>query len=259
MQEILKGTKFGRKHEMSNPNRPSNCFLKCEKCGGKLTGYEVTAKGLHYYKCHKCRGETINANTGHKRGKGEGTHELFIKKLESLQLPPHLIEPYKAQARLVFNKLSGAKVMDEQIISKELIKLQSDLKNLQRKYGLENLEEEVYLELKAELQDKIEKLNQQYQSSNLKSSNLEKCISTCADLSQNLSKYWASGGMDKKLKLQELIFPEGIVVDVKNRALRTKRMNMMFDITVSKRGQWETVNKNSQVSFTWESLLVAGG
>ncbi len=259
VQEILKGTKFGRKHEMSNPNRPLNCFLKCEKCGGKLTGYEASGKGLHYYKCATCKGETINANTGHKRGNGEGVHEIFMKKLESLQLPPHLIEPYKAQARLIYNKLSGAKGEAEQLISKEIIKLQSDLKNIQRKYALENLEEGVYLELKAELEGKLAKLNQQYEKSNLSSSNLEKCLEISADLSQNLSKYWASGGMDVKLKLQDLIFPEGLILEAKNRALRTKKVNMMFDITVCKRGTWEAVNENSQVDFTWESLLVAGG
>jgi hypothetical protein len=33
---------------------------------------------------------------------------------------------------------------------------------------------------------------------------------------------------------------------------------MMFDVKPRKSSGWETINKNSQVNFTWESLLVAG-
>lgn len=258
VQEIIKGSRAGRTHEMSNPNRPLNCFLKCEKCDGNMSGYEASSKGIHYYKCAKCKGETINANTGHLRGKGEGVHELFVKKLASMQLPAHLIEPYKEQARMIYSKLSGAKMVDEQILNKEIIKLQSDLKNLHRKHALEGLDRELYLEFKAELEGKITERTQQYEKSNLKSSNLEKCLTICTDLSQNLSKYWASGSMDVKLRLQKLIFPEGITIDVKNRVLRTKKVNMMFDVKPCKSSGWETVNENSQVNFTWESLLVAG-
>lgn len=255
VQEILKGNRYGRKHDMSNPKRPLNCFLKCEKCDGNMYGYEATGRGLQYYRCLKCNGETINAN----KGKGEGAHDIFVKKLESIKLPAHLIEPYKAQARMVYNKLSGAKEVDEQLLSKELIKLQSNLKNLHRQRAIEGLDEELYLEFKAELEGKITELTQQYSKSNLTTANIEKCLEICADLSQNLSKYWASGSMEVKMKIQELVFPGGITMDVKNRALRTKKMNMMFDITVCKRGGWESVNENSQVNFTWESLLVAGG
>ncbi len=259
VQEILKGNRYGRKHDMSNPKRPLTCFLKCEKCDGNMSGYEATGRGLHYYRCAKCSGETINANTGLHKGKGEGAHEIFVKKLESIKLPAHLIEPYKAQARMIYNKLSGAKEVDEQLMSKELIKLQSNLKNLHRKHAIEGLDRELYLEFKAEIEGKITQLTQQYEKANLTNANMEKCLEICTDLSQNISKYWASGGMEVKMKIQELVFPGGITMDVKNRAMRTKKMNMMFDITVCKRGGWETVNENSQVNFTWESLLVAGG
>ena len=123
---------------------------------------------------------------------------------------------------------------------------------------MEGLDRELYIEFKAELEEKIANLNQQYEKSNLKSSNLEKCLTICEDLSQNLCKYWASGGMEIKLKLQDLLFPEGLVLDAKNRVLRTKKTNMMFDIKPCKSSGWEPVNENSQVNFTWESLLVAG-
>lgn len=64
--------------------------------------------------------------------------------------------------------------------------------------------------------------------------------------------------MDIKLRLQKLIYSEGITLDVKNRALRTKKMNMLFGLTADKQGGWEAENENSHVFFTWESLLVAG-
>ena len=257
VQEILKGNPGKRPHELSNPRIPLSSFTYCT-CGTKLTGYYTSTRGMYYYKCRICKGVSINADTT-DRSKNVGAHKLFVDFLKKYELPAHLVPAYKAQAKKVYSQLSGEKIIDEDLVNREIIKLQSDLKNLHRKHALEGLDKEIYLEFKQELEQKINDLNLKNENTNLKSSNVEKCINISAELAQNLSKYWASGGMDLKLQLQKLVFPNGITLDTKNRGVRTEKVNMMFDITVSKQAHWETVNENSQVNFTWESPLVAGG
>jgi hypothetical protein len=119
-----------------------------------LTGYLTTTRGLYYYKCHNCKGESINAFTT-ERSKANGAHTLFTDLLKQHELPAHLTEAYKAQARLTYFRLSGEKETDERLVNNEIIKLQADLKNLHRKHALEGLDKEIYLEFKQELEEKI--------------------------------------------------------------------------------------------------------
>ena len=53
-------------------------------------------------------------------------------------------------------------------------------------------------------------------------------IFTPAEFSQNISKSWSSGNLDAKYGIQKLVFPEGLVLDTKNRQYLTSNVNLMF-------------------------------
>jgi site-specific DNA recombinase len=42
---------------------------------------------------------------------------------------------------------------------------------------------------------------------------------------QNLSKIWGSSTLDNKMKMQKVLFPEGLTYDYPNQVYRTKRVN----------------------------------
>lgn len=258
VQEILKGNRFGYKNEKSNPLRPLTGFICCDKCGGKMTGYEVKARGLHYYKCQVCPNITINANSsiGKKR---IGAHELFVTTLKKFELAPELIEPFKAQLNLTYEALNGEKSVDEKGLTTELEKLKNDLKSLQRKYALEGLEKELYEEFKIELESKISMINENLKKDAFNLSNIQNYLDISASVAGNLSKYWASGDLDTKKRLQEMVFPEGILIDVINREYLTKKVNSVFNVTSMLSGISNYENKKSPDDFSRESLLVAGG
>jgi hypothetical protein len=48
---------------------------------------------------------------------------------------------------------------------------------------------------------------------------------------KNPSKYWVSGDLPTKKRIQETAFPDGLIIDVKNRAYLTKKTNMIFDVS----------------------------
>ena len=61
-----------------------------------------------------------------------------------------------------------------------------------------------------------------------------------------------------KKSIQELVFPEGIIIDTKKRALLTKKVNSVFKINSRLSMLSDGENKNSSVILTEESLSVAG-
>ena len=258
VQEIIQSKRLGKSHKPFNIHRPLMGFLRCDKCENPMSGYQATGRTTQYYRCAKCAGETLNADTT-KTSRMAGAHNLFIEFLEGYTLPEHLVEPFRLTLREIYTTLTGEKLDEETALNREVEKLQGELKQLQRKYALEGLEKSLYLEFKSELESKIAELNHTLHFATKKSANIEKYLDACTHIARNTSKYWASEGFEIKRKLQQLVFPEGIFIEVKKRAVRTSEVNMIFNLTASIRSYWEPVNENSPVEITEESLVVAGG
>lgn len=257
VQEIIQSKRLGKPHEPFNVHRPLTAFLRCNKCERPMSGYQATGRIAQYYRCPKCAGETFNADTT-KTSRLVGAHTAFIEFLEGYTLPEHLVQPFQLTLKEIYTTLSGEKLNEEEAVNREVEKLQAELKQLQRKYALEGLEKSLYLEFKSELESKISELNHTLHFATKKSANIEKYLEISTHIARNLSKYWASEGFEIKRKLQETVFPMGIFIEVKKRAVRTSEVNMIFNLTASIRGQWEAVKENSPTVFVEESLLVAG-
>ncbi len=60
------------------------------------------------------------------------------------------------------------------------------------------------------------------------SSNLEKSMWKGLNIATNLSELWVFSDFDKKRKLQNLVFPEGILYNKQKDAVRTLRANTLF-------------------------------
>jgi hypothetical protein len=64
--------------------------------------------------------------------------------------------------------------------------------------------------------------------SDVDSSNLKKAVEKALSIAQNLSGLWVSGDYDVKRKLQQLVFPEGVLYSKENGAVRTTCVNEVF-------------------------------
>lgn len=77
-----------------------------------------------------------------------------------------------------------------------------------------------------------------------RSSGIDKAISVC----QNINKYWASGDFDNKQRIQNALFPNGLLINPESRAYLTDNMNQVFKLipclaSVSEDGKNEKVGK----------------
>jgi site-specific DNA recombinase len=260
VQEILKGNNFGYKQEKTNPNRPLNGFITCSCCGNKLTGYEVKKKGVHYYKCQGCNGSigTINANTT-RRSIGEGANDLFAEFLGQYSLSEQTVKAFEVQLKLTYELLSGESKDDNKLYQKELDKHEAKLKTIKqnRMMGLVD-DEELYLEMKSELETKIFEIKKKMEGNPEELSNLEKYVSESVTVSQNINKYWANSGIEMKKRVQELVFPNGLVLDMKNRHYLTKDVNVVFEINRVVTGGKGDKKENGSEEISEPSSVVAG-
>jgi len=73
-----------------------------------------------------------------------------------------------------------------------------------------------------------------------------------------LGKHWKSGSIGNKQKIQKLVFPEGFVINPKNRQYRTSKINSVFKtirvISRDKKGK----TKNAPSVLDNALSLVAG-
>jgi hypothetical protein len=95
-----------------------------------------------------------------------------------------------------------------------------------------------------------------------KISNLDKYIDMSVDVVSNISKYWGLNNIEVKKRTQELVFPEVLSLDIKNRRYLTKNVNLFFLISSALSMDTEGINDKKQpISRLLLSLpygLVAG-
>ena len=228
VQEILEGNNFGYKQDKSNSNRPLSGFIFCSQCGKKMTGYEVKSKHVHYYKCQFCKGISINANKTVK-SINEGANDLFFDFLSGFSLNSSLKGNFKEILSETFKNMQQELFSDVPFYKKELQKCENELKLIIKNkiLGLVD-DEEIYNDLKSDLETKIYEIKDNLAKSKNKISNLDVFINESFEIAENLHKYWGKADVGLKKKIQELVFPEGVLIDTKKRQYLTKKVNSIF-------------------------------
>jgi site-specific DNA recombinase len=156
-------------------------------------------------------------------------HQLFQDYISQYYLKPELIEPLKVEIIEVWNEINKENVELEKNYKEQLSEVNKKLDKIEEKhYVLEEMNKETfqkfYFKYKQEQKDASDQL------ANVASeiSNPEAIAEKAISISTELNKAWASGDVKRKEQLQKLLFPEGIVYDLKNNAFRTDRVNVIF-------------------------------
>jgi site-specific DNA recombinase len=259
INEMLKNrVSLGYKQDKSNPARPLSRHIHCSACGGKLVGYEVKEKRLHYYKCVQCKGVSINANTT-KKSLGKGAHDMFADLLNGYVLDEVLVEPFKKQLAKTFDSANTNRGDEEKHLNDQLLKSKTELKNLKRHWAVEGkIDDETYKEFKAEIDKRIFELESNLKKRGHDSSNLLKYIDNSVDVARNISKYWHSGDLDTKRRIQKLVFPQGLTVNIPKREYLTTKVNSVFSLINGLARVTEDEKKDDSVFFSESSVAVAG-
>ena len=247
VQQLL-NRNIGASYKVDNANdeRPLSRFLICSECGHQLTGYEAKKKKLHYYKCNICTGVSFNANTT-KRSLHPGLNDTFLNLLQKVSLQTGYVEPFKLQLRKLFSHLHADSKSALKVQSRLREELDGKLSKLEEKYLFDDIDKELYFRHKRKVEEEKQQNSTIIAELEDKLSNHHNFIDNAVQVVQNISRYWDSGTLESKQRIQKVVFPHGIVLNPKNRSYLTNNMNCLFLITITNSENNENWDKKKSV------------
>ena len=222
----------GYKSDPLNDNLPLKLYAKCAGCGENLRGYLVKKKNLYYYKCDgkgKC---TCNVSA-------KSLHKKFEELLEDITLKEEYIELYKMELRKLYAALNEERAVNIDHYKSKITELDNKLERLEERFINEELKADLYYKHTGKLKAEKEKFRGYLETTVYSTSNLEKYMERSLENLLELPSVWASSDYSSKRKLQKIIFPEGFYYNKKNDQPRTTKMNSIFQLIASIKGNTE--------------------
>ncbi|MEO5601774.1 MAG: recombinase family protein [Cyclobacteriaceae bacterium] len=247
--DALKKNAFGYK-QSKNTNVPLRNFVRCANCDTPFTGYIVRKKNLHYYKCNRigCR-----CNRSAK-----AMHGLFAELLKSYELNRLCLSPLKEQFLHIFEALNDSCKEDRLSMQQSLSTLNAKLEKLEERFAFGEIDREIFGKVGGKLKQEIKSINDELKRSGIELSNPAQLIDHSLEIISNLSDFWVSGDYDDKRKLQEVLFPGGVLFDKQFDNYRTAEVNCVLELTHSISNDFGGIKKGQIKKISDLPGLVAG-
>jgi site-specific DNA recombinase len=238
--EVLKRNSSGYKQDMKNANVPLKHFVRCSECNTPFTGYIVKKKNLYYYKCNRI---------GCKCNKSASSmHLQFSDLLKQYEVKSELILPLKEQLEYVCESLKDSGKESKGRIQKNVESLNEKLGRLEERFAYGEIDRDIFEKVSGKLRKEIQEASDQMRKSSFELSNPQFLIDHSLEIIANLSEFWVSGDFESKRKLQDVLFPEGIMYDKQIGDYRTTKVNSILQLTRSISNELKG-NKNGQAKL----------
>ena len=213
--------KYGVPHKDEIEELPLKVFMKCESCGKGYTGYIVKKKNIYYYKCR-----TIGCNCNKN---AKELNKNFHHFLDEYKIRPDYIAPLFQIMSEKFGGLTQTNQQQLKLLQSQLADLQKKIDTLEEKYFiLEEMSEETYKKFMGRFSEEKANILDAMNNCGKDCSNLSDYYISALDFSSKLPTVWDLSPVSVKEKIQEMIFPDGILYNHKNQAFRTEKVNEVF-------------------------------
>ena len=206
--------------------------LKCPICGHNLTSYLSTkmkkkyGKEIGYYSCSR---KTCKCNVPAQK-----VNQLFREWLDGVAFPKSGMEILQAQLKKAFPILNRDGINEVKAIKANLTKKEEELEKAKRNFSAEDDEgrgiiKEEIRKIKAEREEILQLLEERDNSI----SNLGDYVDFGLSIKDNMLKLWELGDLCQKKRMQNLIFPEGLVYNKENDNIEPVSKNefvFLFDL-----------------------------
>ena len=241
VQEILSGRTGVYKVKTETPRFPLKRHIRCAYDGLPFTAYTVKKKNIDYYKCNQpgCR-NNISAKKVHK---------LYEELLNTYDIPPVLLGMFRevVEQILLSNNQEQANAMS--LLKKQKSELENKMKKCKISFGMGDIDDDVYTTTISAIQERLAKIEVEIAKVKRNLSNLtstaDEVLATCC----KLGSLWSDSELELSQKIQNLLFPSGILWDKENENYRTIDENyalgIMHNISVSYENKKEGELENS--------------
>ncbi|MBR4499912.1 MAG: recombinase family protein [Paludibacteraceae bacterium] len=222
VQRLMSNRSGKYKQKKKKEQFPLTHHVACADCGTRFTAYSVKSKGKDYYKCNKigCK-NNVSAPEMHCK---------YKQLLYAYDLPMSLLLQYENIIRDMFCKHTQESANQVTLLKKRLTEVENDLKKCHLKYATDKIDSETYAVASQELKNKKANLESEIEKYSLDLSNLDEKINQVLVTCSKLGSLWDDGDLETKRKIQELVFPDGILWDREIRNYRTENRNEFFDL-----------------------------
>jgi hypothetical protein len=125
-----------------------------------------------------------------------------------------------------------------------LTELKTKKDNLDERFGFGQIPQELYLKLSTKIDGEFRALTEKNEVQEIDISNLKNKLKLAINFSQNVSKRWLSGSLNTKCSIQKFVFPEGLVLDTKERQNLTSNVKLLFPVKADYMRSSEDAKKN---------------
>ena len=215
-------THAGYEHQEKTEPFPFKRHVRCSDCGGYLTGYTVKSRGKDYYKCNK-KGCKSNHST-------ERLHQLYCALLNTYSIPKPLVPILTKVLHKVFREYNQERSSTRTLLLKNKSELERKQVDLKVRHGLGEIDKDVYNATSAHLNDQLTQIHKALQDAERDLSNEQQYINDVIVMSCKLGTLWQEGDFRIRQKLQNLVYPNGILFDKHLGSYRTENENEVFRI-----------------------------
>lgn len=215
-------THIGYVQVNEKPETPLKLLIRCDNCGRYLTGYEVKAKHLFYYKC--C-GKGCKSNISAKT-----LHQMFYEVLRSYSIPEDTIPMLVSILENEINQYGQAAAQKLEELKKQRGIYDNQLKRAATRYGIGDISEEIFIISKENLTNLIDEIDQKIKKAESSHSNQAIDVYQAILKACNLANYWRNSDYATKQKLQNFAFPGGLNYSKNFGITRTNSENEVLRI-----------------------------
>jgi site-specific DNA recombinase len=240
----------GFKSKKENDYLPLKGFVKDADSNASFTGYLIKKKGLYYYKANKI-GIKINRST-------TIMHNKFKELLANYTIDSSHIEPLKIQLQFTWENLTESNSSEKKTLSMKLNEVEEGLYNLRKRHAIGTVSLDVYEQFSNEMIIQKEAVLEELEKLNQKLSNPKELIHFACKLATNLAPVWDSGDYYQKQMFQNVLFPKGLLYDVKIEHYRTPVVNSIIACIADLSKDSDKIKKPDSLNLLEKSGSVSG-
>lgn len=213
VQDILSGRTGVYKHQKETPRFPLKRHVLCSKDRTPLTAYTVKKKNIDYYKC--------NLNGCKTNVSAKKLHSKYEELLRNYNIPEALKCILHDVISAMIHSDNEEQRKNEVLLKKQKTECLNKLKNCKVRFGMGDIDEDIYQETNAALQDKLDKIELELAKCRKDLSNFDSEVDEVFAICCKLDCLWKNSSLETSQKLQNLLFPNGILWDKEKEDYRT--------------------------------------
>jgi site-specific DNA recombinase len=205
----------------NHPDFPLRNFIRCPKCGQKLTGGWSTGRKKVRYAYYHCRTKGCSLCV-----RKEDLETKFYEYLRSFQPNEETLALFEAVILDVWKTRQTERIEEQCRLEKELKALEEKRDKIEELLIEGTFDEDTYKRKSEELKNEILVKRIELNEEKIELNDIEACLNYCKFFLANIADLWANADLALKQRFQILIFPEEIYYE--GESFKTARTALIF-------------------------------